>query len=420
MHPYIYGIDFGTTNSALSIIDTRTNKILKTFNEGSLIYFPKPVRRSMSLSYHVGLDAREEYVGSQMKGRFMKSVKRILPRSGFKETRIHGKRYYAEDLVCIIILHLKKKADAFLGVEIDRAVLGRPVVFDEHPDKDALAEKRLLQAATQAGFSEVYFQMEPIAAAFTYERTIEKEEVVLVADLGGGTSDFTLMRLSPDRIDQRDRKSDIIGQGGIYIGGDNFDSSIMWERGTPHFGRGLTYRDFSNVLEIPRSFFTNITSWEKMNFFDSIRMQTNLKKFLYLTHNHPKFQNLVTLVNENLGYSIFQEIERTKIELGQSEQVVFAFKSHGIDLEECISRNEFSTEIIGADVEKIRSYLLSFLDELNIGVGEVDTVFMTGGTSLVVPIQNFMRELFGTKAIKSGDNFNSVSNGMAYSHVLFY
>ncbi|MGK0391214.1 MAG: putative chaperone protein, partial [Maribacter sp.] len=205
MNPYIYGIDFGTTNSALSIIDTRSNEIVQTFNEGSLIYFPKPERRQ-AISHFVGMAAKEKYVESHMNGRFMKSIKRILPRSGFQETRVHGKRYKAENLVAVVLLHLKRKADDFLGMEIKKAVLGRPVIFDENKEKDQLAQDRLLKAAKLSGFEEIHFQMEPIAAAFTYERKIEKEETVLVADLGGGTSDFTLMKLSPQKLNKINRK----------------------------------------------------------------------------------------------------------------------------------------------------------------------------------------------------------------------
>lgn len=420
MSHYIYGIDFGTTNSALSIIDTKTNKIVETFSEGSLVYFPKPLRRKDGVIHFVGETAKKNYVESKMQGRFMKSIKRILPRSGFEETRVHGKRFRAEDLVSIILIHLKKKADAFLQDNVKKVVLGRPVIFDEKIEKDQLAQERLLKAAKLAGFEEIHFQMEPIAAAFTYERFIGKEETVLVADLGGGTSDFTLMKLGPDKLNKINRKEDIIGQAGIYIGGDNFDSAIMWEKGTPHFGRGLTYRDFNNVLDVPKSFFLNICSWEKMNFFDSLRMQTNLKKFLHLTHYHPRFQNLVTLIEKNLGYSIFQSIEETKINLGKEKEVVFHFSKEAIEINESISINEFSNKIIHEDVNKIKKYLLEFLGELNVETKDIDTVFMTGGTSMVVPIKDFMVELFGAEAIKSGDNFNSVANGMAYSHVLFY
>ncbi|MFT5834959.1 MAG: putative chaperone protein [Cognaticolwellia sp.] len=420
MSKYIYGIDFGTTNSAISIIDTTTNEIVKTFNESSLIYFPQPKDRRSELHYFVGKEAIEQYVSNNMHGRFLKSIKRVLPRSGFKETRIFGKKYTAEDLVSLILKYLKKKADNYINFEVKRAVFGRPVVFDENPEKDNLAQQRLLKAAKLAGFEDVAFQMEPIAAAFTYERLIQNPQTVLVADLGGGTSDFTLMKLNPKKLNQVERKSDIIGQGGIYIGGDNFDSAIMWNKGTYHFGRGLTYMDFDTAVELPKSLFLNICSWEKMNFFDTLRLKNALDKFYFLTGNNPRFQNLQTLVKNNLGYSIFQSIEKAKIELSQQESVNLEYSKQGIEINEPISIAEFSNKIVASDVSKIRTYLEDFLQKSNIKSDEIDTVFMTGGTSLAKPIRDFIIDLFGEESLKSGDNFNSVANGLAYSHVLFF
>ncbi len=420
MSKYIYGIDFGTTNSAISIIDSSSNEIIKTYSESSLIFFPQLKNSRSPLIHFVGEQAIEKYIENKMKGRFMKSIKRVLPRSGFKETRVYNKKLKAEDLVCIILKHLKEKADAFIGEDVRKAVLGRPVVFDENPEKDQLAQDRLEKAAKLAGFEEIAFQMEPIAAAFTYERIISKDEMVLVADMGGGTSDFTLMKLSPSKLKKTNRKEDIIGQGGIYIGGDNFDSSIMWNKGTYHFGRGLTYKDFDTTVEVPRSFYLNICSWEKMNFFDSIKLQNALDKFYYLTGEAPRFKNLVRLVRNNLGYSIFQKIEKAKIGLSENDSVNFKFAHSGIDFDEAISIEEFSTEIVNDDVNKIRLYLLDFLQRSKVSPLEIDTVFMTGGTSMVKPIRNFMIELFGENTVKSRDNFNSVANGLAYSHVLFF
>lgn len=420
MSRYIYGIDFGTTNSAISIIDTSSNKIVKTYSESSLIFFPQLKNARSSLSYFVGKQAIEKYVENNMQGRFMKSLKRVLPRSGFKETRVYNRKFKAEDLVCIILKYLKEKADSFVGEDIRKAVFGRPVVFDEDPEKDQLAQNRLLKAAKLAGFEQIAFQMEPIAAAFTYERLISRDELVLVADLGGGTSDFTLMKLSPSKLKMPDRKEDIIGQGGIYIGGDNFDSSIMWNKGTYHFGRGLTYKDFETTVEVPRSFYHNICSWEKMNFFDSLKLQNALDKFYFLTDKNPRFKNLVDLIRNNLGYAVFQQVEKAKVNLSEREHVNFEFTHNGIGFEEPISIEEFSTEIIGEDLNKIRSYLLDFLQKSGVSPEEIDTVFMTGGTSMVKPIRDFMIKLFEKKAIKSGDNFNSVANGLAYSHVLFF
>ena len=175
--PFVYGIDFGTSNSALAILDIQKNEIVKLLSVPSLLFFPESGK---SMPQHfVGEAAIENYLSNNMEGRFMKSVKRVLPNKSFRDTQIGMKRFTAEELVALIIRELKQMADAYLGADIRTAVIGRPVVFDENPEKDALAQERLSRAASIAGFDEVYFQLEPIGAAFTYERNLNKPEKVL-------------------------------------------------------------------------------------------------------------------------------------------------------------------------------------------------------------------------------------------------
>lgn len=309
-------------------------------------------------------------------------------------------------------------ADEFLGEDIKTAVIGRPVVFDEDADKDALAQTRLEKAAKIAGFEKIHFQLEPIGAAYTYERQIEKSELVLVADFGGGTSDFSLMRLDPEAKNLANRKSDIIGQGGIYIGGDNFDSDIMWHKGTPHFGRGVK-EEFTpgKPLDLPLSYFQNICSWEKMNFLDTLRMKLNIEKSYQYSGKDHRVKNLQILISENLGYSFFKEIEKAKIMLTHEEKAELSFQNHGIQIEEEVTLTEFKDEIIAQNLSKIEGYLDQFLEEKGISKDEIDVVFMTGGTSLIKPLNQIFKDKFGEAKLKSGDNFNSVAMGLAYSYL---
>jgi len=351
-----------------------------------------------------------------MRGRFMKSIKKVLPNKSFIDTRIGSKSYRAEDLVALILVHLKQFADDFLGENITTAVIGRPVVFDENPEKDALAHERLSKAAKIAGFEEFYFQMEPIGAAFTYERQIKNQELVLVADFGGGTSDFSLMRLNPEAINQADRKADMLAQGGIYIGGDSFDSDIMWNKGTPHFGRGVK-EEFTpgKPIDLPLSYFHSICSWEKMNFLDSLRMKLSIAKSYNFSGKDYRVKNLQTLIEHNLGYVLFKQIEKVKIDLTKVDDAIFEFNESEIEINEPISIQEFEETIIDKNLEKIENYLQEFLDKNQINNDDVDVVFMTGGTSMVRPLNNIFVKRFGNEKIKSGDNFNSVAMGLAYS-----
>lgn len=417
MNHYIYGIDFGTTNSALAILDTRTNSVLKIFTTPSLLFFPDIQIPNALLPYSVGEAAVEAYVESRMQGRFMKSIKRVLPNKSFLGTRIFARLYKAEDLVALILLHLKKQADDFLGINVTTAVIGRPVVFDENPEKDRLAQDRLAKAVQLAGFDTFYFQMEPIGAAFTYERQITREELVLVADFGGGTSDFSIMKLKPDAIHNPDRSGDMMAKGGIYIGGDSFDSDIMWHRGTPHFGRGVKEKfEEGKWLELPLSYFTNICSWEKMNFLDSYKWRNTISKSYFASGRDYRVKNLLTLIEKNLGYILFKQIEKAKFGLTNQDVSSFAFNEFDVKIEEAISIEDFECEIIHKNLAKIEAYLQSFLQAQGIDFADIDTVFMTGGTSYVRPLNNIFTRLFGPEKIKSGDNFNSVATGIAYSY----
>jgi hypothetical chaperone protein len=382
------------------------------------LFFQEPKERGQFTKVAVGQDAIDQYVQNRMNGRFMKSIKKVLPNKSFVDTRIGNRMYKAEDLVALILVHLKKLADDFLSEDIKTAVIGRPVVFDEAEDKDTLAQARLQKAAKIAGFEEIHFQLEPVGAAYTYERQIEKSELVLVADFGGGTSDFSLMRLDPAAKNLANRKSDIIGQGGIYIGGDNFDSDIMWHKGTPHFGRGVK-EEFTpgKPLDLPLSYFQNICSWEKMNFLDTLRMKLNIEKSYQYSGKDYRVKNLQILISENLGYSFFKEIEKAKIMLTHENNAPLVFQKHGVEIDEKVSLSEFKDEIISQNLTKIEDYLDQFLEEKGIAKESIDVVFMTGGTSLIKPLNQIFKDKFGEDKLKSGDNFNSVAMGLAYSYL---
>ncbi|RZL61763.1 MAG: Hsp70 family protein [Pedobacter sp.] len=420
MSKFLYGIDFGTTNSALSIYDEEKKVIVETISIPSLIYFTEAKSFVNGESHIVGEKAIEAYLNDGMKGRFIKSIKQILSRTTFTETRIHNKRYTAADLVTLILQDLKAKADKIVGGECKKAIIGRPVFFDDdNTQKDSLAQSRLKKAAENAGFTDVRFQFEPIGAAFAYEKTITKKERVLVADLGGGTTDFTYLILDPQKVGSKDRKNDMIASGGIYIGGDSLDSAFMWDRGTPYFGKNTTYEATpGKILNVPKSLFANICTWDKMNFFNGLKIQKEIEEYYYYSGNDPKFKNLITLIENNLGYSLFRSIEKTKIELSDLPASDFKYSNMDIEIDENISLNQYNS-IIEKDVDKIAVYLNQFMETYKINANEIDCLFLTGGTSMVSAIQNLFRTKFPHIPLNSGDNFKSVAKGLAYSGYLF-
>ncbi|WP_158795479.1 Hsp70 family protein [Pedobacter sp. L105] len=420
MNKFLYGIDFGTTNSALSIFDEEKKEIITTIIVPSLIYFPQDPATAAPLNYVIGEQAISAYLEDGMKGRFIKSIKQILSRSSFIETRIQNKRYNASDLVALILKDLKAKADEIIGYDCQKAVIGRPVFFDDDSTlKDTLAQTRLNKAAEIAGFTEVRFQFEPIGAAFAYEKTIKKKEKVLVADLGGGTTDFTYLALDPAQVGSKDRRNDMIATGGIYIGGDSLDSAFMWDKGTPHFGKNTLYEATpGKVLTVPISLFANICSWDQMNFFNGLRIKKDLQDYYYYSKNDRKFKNLLTLIDNNLGYSLFQAIEKTKIELSDQPVSRFAYSNMEIEIDDQISIDQYDA-VIQKDIKKISVYLDEFMLKHEIKAEDIDSLFLTGGTSMVPAIKALFSERFPHIPVNSGDNFQSVAKGLAYSGYLF-
>lgn len=409
MTKHIYGIDFGTSNSVVAILDTMTRQIVQVTGEGSVIYFGE--NRELC----IGKEAVEKYIANNLKGRLLKSVKTLLPQPNFTFTYIFGKKYTAEDLTALILSYLKRNADAFTGEDVKEVVLGRPVVFSEDPEKDKLAEKRLRNAARMAGFEKIYFQYEPIAAGFLYEQSVSRPETVLIGDFGGGTSDFTLMNLRPSGSESKDRKADILKTGGLHIGGDDIDAAIMWHKLVPYFGYGLTYDSYGKSLELPVHIFRTLCEWEQMAFLKEGNLRRSLDTYYVYTNRNLAIQRLMKLIDDNLGFSLFRSIEQSKIELSEKEISDIVFHRSVIDIEETLTLAELN-RFIEKETGKIESFLTAFLAQAGKEAGDIDNIFLTGGTSALPVVQKIFRKLFNGNKIHSGDNFNSVALGLALSY----
>lgn len=420
----IYGIDFGTSNSAVSIIDEDGNsQVLKIeeFGSGktmpSLIFFPENEKRKC----YVGFEAISEYLKSGMKGRFMQSIKSILPSETFTGTHVMGfGSLGSEDLVSMILKHLKEKADSITGTDTKRVVLGRPAKFSKKPEVDLLAEKRLFKAAQKAGFEEIAFQLEPIAAALHYESSLKKEELVLVADIGGGTSDFTIMKLSPDRKNSKNRQQDILASSGVYIGGDSFDSEIMRWRLLTYFGYGSSLMSYGGkILPFPDHILFKLCRWQDINFIKNRSTSTLLKNVLYESTSKEAVIRLQTLINEDLGYSLFKEIEKTKITLSNEEKTSLNFNQSKININEIVTREEFE-DLISEKLKEISNSLEEVVKLANVPEKSIDAVFITGGSSLIPSVRNIFAKKFGEEKIVSSDSFTSVASGLALSSKILF
>ncbi|MDP3779388.1 MAG: Hsp70 family protein [bacterium] len=414
----VYGLDFGTTNSAVAISQEGEVRVLPLALNGdkmvrSLLFFPRTGR-----AHFTGEDAITHYIESGMEGRLIQSVKTFLPDKSFTGTALRGRNHTLEDLIALILKHLKTKADEITGEDIRSVVLGRPARFSVDPGIDDLAEKRLLRAAQLAGFEEIRFQFEPIAAAYSYESRLSEAQLVLVADLGGGTSDFAIVRLGPQKKAVHDRSADILGTQGVYVGGDKFNSEIMSHRLLKYFGSDLRYKSFDRMLQMPPDLMRVICEWHKIPSLKGREDRDFVARLCKLADDKEAAARLYALIEEDLGFMLFQAIEKAKQDLSINEFSTVSFCESVIEITEAIARPAFE-QMISKEMQLVERCVDQLVRDAGVTIADVDSVFLTGGTSYVPRVRRFFVNLFGEKKIKPGDAFISVAEGLALSSHIF-
>lgn len=417
---YVYGIDFGTSNSSVTIWDVDRRQLVRDPHiagvESSFMYFPYQLRRDPPL---IGDAAKQQYVQDRMRGRFFQAIKTILPNRTFTETVVNNQVFQLEDLIAFFLRHLKAKADLVTGQDVKRVVMGRPAVFSTVPEEDALAQARLERAAQLAGFEEIRFQFEPIAAAFAYESRIARPERVLVGDFGGGTSDFSVVQLNPARQGLVDRAGDILATGGLPVAGNRYDSATMWHKLTPHFGRGATYESWGRQVEVPDTLHRQICQWDQIVFLRNAPKLDLIWRLARLSSDPGAFDRLESLVKDNQGFAVFQMIEGAKIALTTADEAPLRFTHPRIPIDQRLTLEEFNRNTANLTGE-IVGYLDRFLADARIDPAGIETVFLTGGTSLVRSLRGEFAQRFGVERLRDGGEFTSVGDGLALSAPLFF
>lgn len=420
MSTFVYGIDFGTSNSSITIWDVERRALVRDPRiagvESSFLYFPYTTRREAPL---LGNTAKVRYVEDKMRGRFFQAVKTILPNPTFVETVVNNQSYGIEEIIAFPLRELKKRADAVTGQDVKRVVMGRPAVFSTVPAEDQLAEDRLKRGAQLAGFSEIRFQYEPIAAGFAYESRITQPERVLVGDFGGGTSDFTVVQLDPARQGKVDRLGDILATGGLPTAGNKYDAATMWHKLTPLFGRNAFYESWGKRLSVPDSLHRRICQWDQIVFLNNAKNLDLLWRLEHSSDDPPAFQRFTALVKENQGFALFQVIEAAKITLTTRDVSPLKFTHPKIPIDEQLTVAEFNENSAGLTAS-IVGYLDQFLVDAKIAPESIETVFLTGGTSLIPRLRQEFVQRFGAEKLRDGGEFTSVGEGLALSAPLFF
>jgi hypothetical chaperone protein len=398
------GFDFGTSNTVVTLLGENT-KGQRVFSDSSVLFLPDCFPYAQKR--FVGQRAVDEYVSAGMNGRFVQSIKSVLPDPAFTQTLIYEKTYTPEELVAMIIKDYKDRIEDFIGERVTGAVFGRPVKFAEEEPNDVLAENRLRAAAERCGFERIEFVYEPVAAAVRYRSDLDSGACAVVCDFGGGTADFSVI-LIDETTGMR-----IPSSHGVRVGGDDLDGEIMWNRLVPYFGYGTEYESYGNMLPVPVHIFRTICRWDQIPFLKTSEYHDDLKYIRNGARDKAAIGRLISLIEDDLGFALFQAIRSAKHELSEGDSAAVRFFEGPIELKERVNAAEFG-EYINGEITDIRKAVNHTLTAAGIEPGMVGTVFLTGGTSAVREVQDQVRALFPDSDLRlDTEKFNTVSLGLA-------
>lgn len=414
------GVDFGTSNSTVGWIRpgikpgsgpvAQGGNALLTLEDGkatlpSVVFF-----NADDEEVRYGRAALADYLAGY-EGRLMRSLKSLLGTSLMDgQTEVAGRALPFRLLLAQFIGEVKRRAEAQAGRGFERAVFGRPVFFiDGNPVADKLAEDTLADVARHVGFREIAFQYEPIAAAFDYESQIDREELVLIADIGGGTSDFSLVRLGPGRAGKPDRRDDILATGGVHIGGTDFDKYLSLASVMPLLGYGSALR---SGAEIPSSYYFNLATWHTINQAYTRKSIAQLDDLVRDAREPAKLVRLQGLIDERAGHWLAMQVEGAKIGLSDAASVQLELERLAPPETLVVERATFETAI-GQLLDAIDATVLRLLADAGVKPGEVDTVFFTGGSSGVGLLRARIGALVPDARKVEGDLFGSIGAGLA-------
>ncbi len=417
------GIDFGTTNSSIALASGEGEVELARFSSAtgltdsyrSLLYLEQHLERGIkNLKSWTGPAGIEKYLAAETKGRLIQSLKSFLSSRTLTTTDVFGRRRTLEELIARILKDLRSEAEEQFGVEIRTAVVGRPVRFvgAESGDDSGYSEGRLRQAFRLAGFQSVEFEMEPVAAAHFYESTLDHDELILIGDFGGGTSDFSLIHVGPSVLARGRQPQDVLGNSGLGLAGDAFDAQIVKHLVSPALGAGTQMRSVGKILPVPVWVYAKLERWHHLSLLKTKEVMDMLRSVHAQAVEPERIAVLLHLISEDLGYQLHRSVQRVKIELSAHEQAVFRFSDGYIELEEAVTRSDFETWICG-ELGQISGCVDSLLQGAHVKPGQVDMVFLTGGSSLVPAVRRIFEDRFGEERIRTGNEFTSVARGLA-------
>ncbi|MFP5229621.1 MAG: Hsp70 family protein [Acidobacteriota bacterium] len=425
-----FGIDFGTTNSAVAMFEPGKEVQLVRFPfRGekisacrSVLYFEQSRTATGQRRVHgySGMGAIERYLDVEEKGRLIQSLKSHLSSRTLTGTEVFGRRHRLEELITRIVGDLRRRAEEQFGRPVKRVTVGRPVRFvgAESEEEDEFATWRLREAFVAAGFEEVDFELEPVGAAFAYEATLDDDELILIGDFGGGTSDFSLLRVGPEIRRRGRRPEDLLGNSGVGLAGDAFDARIVHKLVSPALGSNSEARSLNKILPaVPAWIYAHLEHWHYLSFLRTNNVREILKSARTRALEPEKIEALIAVIEGDLGYQLHQAVQGVKYELSQKDAAEFAFRDGGpgastVELRIPVTRAQFESWIAD-DLAAIEHSIDALLGSTGVKPHQVDRVFLTGGTSFVPAVRRIFSRRFGEERMRGGHEFTSVAQGLA-------
>ncbi|HMF76175.1 MAG TPA: Hsp70 family protein [Bryobacteraceae bacterium] len=417
------GLDFGTTNSSIArvtgpgAVELTRFRLGDAFTESfrSLLYLErlKEAGRTTIKSW-AGPEGIERYLEADDKGRLIQSLKSFLSSRSLQTTEIFGRRFQLEELIAKVLRDIRSHAEKQFGSAVRGAVVGKPVRFvgAASNEEDEYATGRLTVALHKAGFEQVAFEYEPVAAAYYYESNLDHDELIVIGDFGGGTSDFSLLRVGPSQRKLGDGPRAVLGNEGLPLAGDAFDAKIIRHLVSPALGAGSELDSNGKLLPVPNWVYFKLERWHHLSFLKSRETMNMLKSVVTQALEGDKLAALVYLIEHDLGYHLHRAVQKVKIGLSRNESEVFRFVDGDVELEAQVTRAEFELWI-AEELADVEEKVNSLLAKTGVDAKDVDMVFLTGGSSFVPAVRRIFETRFGGRKIRTGDEFTSVARGLA-------
>jgi hypothetical chaperone protein len=398
-------VDFGTTNTVVAVSQPGEDPRLLDFLAPvattdvfrSALCFWEDDTASSGVAVEAGPWAIAEYLSYPAGCRFIQSFKSVAASSNFDRAAIFEQRYTFEALGRAFLGELTRHAGGELNDRASRIVVGRPVAYAGGSPDPALARQRYDLMFNGFG-ADIHYVYEPLAAAFTYAARLTDDATVLVADFGGGTSDFSVVHMKAPAAPQR---FTALGHAGIGIAGDDFDFRLLDHLVLPRLGKGSEYRSFDKSLVIPGSYFADFSNWSRLALMRNRRTMDELRRLQRQAADPVAIARLIAVVDNELGYPLYDAIGRAKRALSDHEATTFQFSGAGLEIEAEVTRAMFENWIAD-DLARIEATIDAALVDSGVGNGDIDKVFLTGGSSLIPAVREIFARRFGADRVAVG------------------